>query len=206
MSLLSLSPELLIKIFQCLPDAYSVVQLGTACRWLADIAGDDAIWRPLVMRTYPAVANNYLGPDIREGWEDCVELFGYLNGREGWQQEYFLTWRDAYRAETFWLTGLTERLMYWAPEKEDDKTWRDFFQEEISYQQLCAEVCPSRERYPWETWAWLYRMMSEGCLPLTDNESDEEVESIEYSSDEEFDLEEELELFLSDRDRDLEMS
>jgi len=198
MSLLSLSPELLIKIFQCLPDAYSVVQLGATCHRLGDIAGDDTIWKPLVMRTYPAVAKHYLGPDIREGWEDFVELFGHLKDREGWQHEYFLTWRDAYRAETFWLTGLTERLMYWSPEKEDDQTWRDFFKEEIIYQRLCAEICPSKERYPWETWVWLFRMMGEDRLPLSDYENNEEVEYIEYSSDEESDVEEELELILSD--------
>jgi len=195
MSLLSLSPEVLIKIFQCLPDAYSVIQLGATCHRLGDIAGDDTIWKPLVMRTYPAVAKHYLGPDIREGWEDFVELFGHLKNREGWQHEYFLTWRDAYRAETFWLTGLTERLLYWSPEKDDDQTWRDFFTEEIIYQRLCAEVCPSKERYPWETWAWIFRMIGEGYLPGG--------EYIEYSSDGESDLEEELELILADQDRDL---
>ena len=94
--LLSLSTEILLKIFQHLEDPKSVLRLGSTCTRLAAIARDDLIWRPLVLYEHPLIAKFVVGPagDLREGWEDLVNLFGGLAVEE---EDNFVTWHEAYR-------------------------------------------------------------------------------------------------------------
>ena len=53
--LMSLSDELLLNIFQHLPDGRSVLNLGGACTRLAAVSLDESIWRRRVKVDFPEV-------------------------------------------------------------------------------------------------------------------------------------------------------
>jgi hypothetical protein len=53
--LMSLSDELLLYIFQHLPDGRSVLNLGAACTRLAAVSLDESIWRRRVKVDFPEV-------------------------------------------------------------------------------------------------------------------------------------------------------
>jgi hypothetical protein len=53
--LMSLSEELLLNIFQHLPDGRSVLNLGGACTRLAAVSLDESIWRRRVKVDFPEV-------------------------------------------------------------------------------------------------------------------------------------------------------
>ena len=76
-------------------------RLGSTCKLLAALTQVNSIWKPLVLRDFKFVAINVVG--IREGWEDFVELFGGLaiGDEDGNDEEYFVTWLEAFRAEIF---------------------------------------------------------------------------------------------------------
>jgi hypothetical protein len=53
--LMSLSEELILNIFQHLPDGKSVLNLGGACNRLAAVSLDESIWRRRVKVDFPEV-------------------------------------------------------------------------------------------------------------------------------------------------------
>jgi hypothetical protein len=55
LGLMSLSDELLLNIFQHLPDGVSVLNLGAACTRLAAVSVDESIWRRRVKVDFPEV-------------------------------------------------------------------------------------------------------------------------------------------------------
>ena len=160
----SLPLELIVKILQYLDDPCWAIRAGSTCKLLAAVAAADSIWKPLVLRDFPAVAKNFRGPawDIRPGWEDFVALFGNLGlGEEEWDDTYFVTWKDAYVSEIlYWKRGRRElgsAPRHWSTLSAIvRKTWREIFLEERSYMQLCLEEFPGRKKKPYDNWRDFY--------------------------------------------------
>ena len=53
--LLSLPPEILLKIFQYLGHANAVLRLGSTCKRLAALYKDDYIWKPLLIKDHQLI-------------------------------------------------------------------------------------------------------------------------------------------------------
>jgi hypothetical protein len=74
MGLMSLSNEILLKIFQYLTSARDILLLGATCTRLAAISNDESIWRRLVKRDFPDVVKYVIGSseeDRRDGSTIC---------------------------------------------------------------------------------------------------------------------------------------
>jgi hypothetical protein len=117
-SLMSLSNEVLLTIFQHLHDAQSVVRLGATCTRLAAIARDETIWEPLVRSYFPLAVKFVAVPSKQDAMEGGHSRAGSSRGEEPritsgvsfyvWTErrillgeeedaEKFSTWRAAYR-------------------------------------------------------------------------------------------------------------
>ena len=199
--LLSLPPELLIKIMQQLPDFLSVVNLGRTCRLLSAVAAHDSIWQALVMQNFQPVAAIVVGGpagDIREGWQDFVQLFGsrLVTWEATWEnQMYFETWREAFRSLVIRRRKIVReyRFTVWWARMIQSKTWQEIFADEIYYQELCAKEFPDAKKLSSETWRrlcaeaqddWNETSVDEEDVDDEDDNVDDEKEEDEEEVDE----------------------
>ena len=87
-----------------------------------------------------------------------MELFGELTlGEEDWDDEYFVSWREAYRSETIYRRRVFYELKV-GPKvvNIEDKTWRQIFREESRCKEPCAREFPNAVKESWDSWCFVY--------------------------------------------------